>query len=135
MSIRGNTIWGSQGLAFSGSTTGDGIRVHGIVVRGDSRFGADPAGNNSTVVFRLENNIGLRSKDTGIGVSVGLGSGSVVEGTVASNKARENGLDSLRISNGKGGDNLQNGISALGNTDGGGNIAVGNGDSNTPGFF
>jgi hypothetical protein len=31
--------------------------------------------------------------------------------------------------------NLQDGISALGNTDGGGNIAIGNGDCNTPGCF
>lgn len=169
VSIRGNTIWGSQGLSSGGSTTGDGIRVlggkkngsdnriaaeiidnrvmhniddgivvagagggaasnntvealiqgntatsngaetstngNGIVVRGGSRFGADPAGNDNSVLFELENNIGLRNKDTGIGVSGGLGSGNVVKGMVTANRARENGLDGLRVSNGMGVDN------------------------------
>lgn len=78
------------------------INGNGIVVRGGSRSGAVPAGNNNTIEFEVNGNRSMGNKDTGIVVSGGLGSENNLEGVVTSNRARDNGWDGLRITGGIG---------------------------------
>jgi hypothetical protein len=78
------------------------INGSGIVVRGGSRAGADPAGTDNTVIFVANGNHSMENKDTGIVISGGLGANNDLHGIAAINWASDNGLDGMRVTGGKG---------------------------------
>lgn len=91
------------------------INGNGIVIRGGSNNGATSGGNNNSVLFQVNGNYSVGSKDTGIVVNGGLGTGNSLQGTLDFNYAVGNGLDGLRIHGGSGSNNQLVDITVEGN--------------------
>jgi fibronectin-binding autotransporter adhesin len=143
---------GNHGIVASGGTDTLNAAITGIRIDGNRSTGNGNRGiqastgstngavNPTVSLVGITDNTSSSNADNGIFIGSGVpGSGAT---PVSGNRADRNGVDGIRVSstgyvlsNNTASRNAGAGISALGNTNGGGNKATQNASCNTPGCF
>jgi hypothetical protein len=151
-SVRSN---GDQGILVSGGTLSENASITDILINGNASNSNGSRGIHVTrgsslsafppaiSLAGITNNAATSNADDGIFISDNIpGAGGATPTAVSGNRADRNRAEGIQLnstgyvlSSNSASRNAGAGISAVGNTNGGGNKAVRNGSCNTPGCF